>query len=899
MAKSHNFVTNLNSITVITLNCQGLRASSNCAVLFSWLNCFKPDIVCLQETHSLSAAEFESWVSKESSNGNNLQRYAVISSPGTARSRGVAILHKPTFKVEHVHSDDHGRLQIVTLTSVSSESSPFQLVNLYGPNRRPEGIAFFDLIGPLLDASIPLIMCGDFNTVVNPDLDRFGCNPTSSWAYNWPRSLQCLTQDFDLNDIWRIYHPQEREYTWHRTNGQQASRLDMFWLSSSLLQTVKEVAIYPFFRSDHSYVFLRISLPSLPERGRGIWKLNSSLLKDEEFCQQVRSFWQSWQLEKPTFPSLSVWWDAGKSRLKRLVRKYSKQKACSRRSRIKSLENTLHHLSRRQSNGDDVAQLIKEVREELELEHIHAAHGARVRAREQWAEEGETSSAYFLRQEKTRGVRKLFNGILNAQGVVVRSVLAILRVWCLFYVQLFTAAILNSYDQEFFINCVDLRLSDAEAHSCDGPVTENECLVALKSMKSNRSPGIDGLPYEFYERFWDVLVSDLVDTFNSCADSGCLAFSQHSAIITLLHKKNDKLDVKNWRPISLLCTDYKILSKALTNRLKSVIHSVVSMDQSCGIPDRFSSENVRALQDAVSYVDANNSGGAVISLDQEKAFDRVDWGFMLRVLGKMNFGPSFRSWVNLLYTDIFSRVLVNGFTSEAFRVTRGVRQGCPLSPLLYILVAETIASAIRKDLDIDGFLFPNGRTLKVFQYADDTSVLVMSDHSLRSLFALFDRYERGSGAKLNVSKSHGLLFGPWKDRTNMPVPLNWSNELITILGCRIGIHCSPDWESLLGKFEDQLALWKSRSLSFRGRVLVANMLGLSQFWYQATVFDVPKVVIHHINKILFPFVWNKKREWMARSSVTQPLADGGLGVVDVARKISSLRVIWLRRFLSD
>ena len=673
----------------------------------------------------------------------------------------------------------------------------------------------------------------------------------------------------------------------------------MFWLSSSLLQTVKEVAIYPFFRSDHSYVFLRISLPSLPERGPGIWKLNSSLLRDEDFCQQVRSFWQSWQLEKPTFPSVSVWWDAGKSRLKRLVRKYSQQKACSRRSRIKSLENTLYHLSRRQSKGDDVAQLIKEVREELELEHIHAAHGAQVRAREQWAEEGETSSAYFLRQEKTRGVRKLFNGIRNAQGVVVRSVSAILRVWCLFYVQLFTAAILNSNDQDFFINCLDLCLSDAEAHSCDGPVTENECLAALKSMKSNRSPGMDGLPYEFYERFWDVLGSDLVDTFNSCADSGCLAFSQRTAIITLLHKKNDKLDVKNWRPISLLCTDYKILSKVLTNRLKSVINSVVSMDQLCGIPGRFSSENVRALQDAVSYLDASNLGGAVISLDQEKAFDRVDWGFMLSVLEKMNFGPSFQSWVNLLYTDIFSHVLVNGFTSEAFRVTRGVRQGCPLSPLLYILVAETIASAVRKDLDIDGFLLPNGRTMKVFQYADDTSVLVMSDHSLRSLFALFDRYESGSGAKLNVSKSHGLLFGPWKDRANMPVPLNWSNESITILGCCIGTHCSPDWESLLGKFEDQLALWKSRSLSFRGRVLVANMLGLSQFWYQATVFDVPKVVIHRINKILFPFVWNKKREWMARSSVTQSLTDGGLGVVDVARKISSLRVIWLRRFLSD
>ncbi len=131
------------------------------------------------------------------------------------------------------------------------------------------------------------------------------------------------------------------------------------------------------------------------------------------------------------------------------------------------------------------------MKEELELEHIHAVHGTRVRACEQWAEEGETSSAYLLCQEKTHGVQKLFNGIRNAHSVVVHSVSAIHWAWCLFHIQLFTATILNSYDQEFFINCLDLHLSDAEAVMCDGLVTENECLVVLKSMKSNRSPTIE------------------------------------------------------------------------------------------------------------------------------------------------------------------------------------------------------------------------------------------------------------------------------------------------------------------------------------------------------------------------------------------------------------------------
>ncbi len=181
---------------------------------------------------------------------------------------------------------------------------------------------------------------------------------------------------------------------------------------------------------------------------------------------------------------------------------------------------------------------------------------------------------------------------------------------------------------------------------------------------------------------------------------------------------------KNWRPISLLCTDYKILSKVLTNRIKPVLSSMVSECQSCGVPGRFSGLNVRTLQDIVNICNNNNIGGALISLDQEKAFDRVDWPFMLRVLERMNFGPSFRAWVKLLYTNIFSRVLVNGYTSSAFSITRGVRQGCPLSPLLYILVAETLACAIKKDANIDGYILSSGEVIKIFQYADDTSLSI-------------------------------------------------------------------------------------------------------------------------------------------------------------------------------
>ena len=137
------------------------------------------------------------------------------------------------------------------------------------------------------------------------------------------------------------------------------------------------------------------------------------------------------------------------------------------------------------------------MKEKLELEHSHAAEGAMVHAREQWAEEGKTSSAYFFRQEKVRVRRRLDTGIRNARGVIVHSIAAILRVWVLFYVNLFSASALSLPDQAFFLNSLDRFLSSEEASLCEGDITLEECTQALKSFKRNKSAGLDGLPYEF------------------------------------------------------------------------------------------------------------------------------------------------------------------------------------------------------------------------------------------------------------------------------------------------------------------------------------------------------------------------------------------------------------------
>ena len=267
---------------------------------------------------------------------------------------------------------------------------------------------------------------------------------------------------------------------------------------------------------------------------------------------------------------------------------------------------------------------------------------------------------------------------------------------------------------------------------------------------------------------------------------------------------------------------------------------------------------------------------------------------------KDEFWYQFSSLDSPFYYNISSCVLVNGTQSAFFSVTRGVRQGCPLSPLLYVVIAETLACAIRANSRIDGFPLPGSRRVKICQNADDTSIVVTSDCALRAVFAIVDRYEAATGANLTVSKSHGLLVGTWAHRTDFPIALDWSAEHFVAMGLRLSNNPTPlEWDSHLSTLDSVFTSWKTRALSFHGRALIANALGLSTFWYLASFRCIPDTVVSAIKQRLFPFDWQKKREWLARSSLTQPLSRGGLAVVEENRKVQSLDVMWISRLVAN
>lgn len=255
-----------------------------------------------------------------------------------------------------------------------------------------------------------------------------------------------------------------------------------------------------------------------------------------------------------------------------------------------------------------------------------------------------------------------------------------------------------------------------------------------------------------------MLVPILLDLFSQIEKNQPVPESMALGVITLVYKqKGSKELLGNYRPISLLNTDYKIIMKILAGRFKEVLASIVEPTQAYAVPGREVSDSVCAIRDIMEHMKTDGKGGIILSLDFNKAFDRVEHDFLFSVLNKVGFGKRVRSWIELMYSNARSRVKCNGLLTDPFDLERSVRQGCPMSSILYTLVAEPLAVLLKSDKGINSVELPDGLCSVVQQFADDTTIMVRDMVSVDRVISLVNFYGRASGSRINMEKSE-IMF---------------------------------------------------------------------------------------------------------------------------------------------
>ena len=546
-----------------------------------------------------------------------------------------------------------------------------------------------------------------------------------------------------------------------------------------------------------------------------------------------------------------------------------------------------------------------QLKQELCLIYENKGKGSIVRSKTKWTEQGEKPTKYFFNLERRNYNHKTIRELKYPDGTLVTKEDEILKEIEIFYNDLYTSStsVENALFQSFIANLEIPKLEDSVSSELEGEITLRECKDILCTFSSGKSPGEDGFTWEFYNCFFDLLGQDLVDCFNASYRAGEMSLSQRRGLITLIPKEDSDLStLANWRPITLLNLDYKIASKIIARRLEKVLALLINPDQTGFIKGRYIGQNIRLINDILEQTKLQNIPGILLQLDFRKAFDTIEWEFIQRTIALFNFGESIQRWISIFYTNTESAVLNNGFCTNYFSLSRGVRQGCPLSPYLFVLAVELLACKIRQDKEIQDIKVL-GKELKLSQFADDTTLLNSNCNSVKQAIAVLDNFGDISGLKLNPSKTKALWLGSWRHRKDKPFGFQWPEKPIRVLGTFISYNEKENEKSnftlKLQKLKTIFDVWNCRNLTLFGRCLITKSLGISQLVHTISSLDVPREFLGAVNSTIFKFIWKNKKDKLKRKLMILDYDQGGLRAPSIDVLAKSLKLAWISRLLTD
>ncbi|GJU39564.1 RNA-directed DNA polymerase, eukaryota [Tanacetum coccineum] len=774
------------------------------------------------------------------------------------------------------------------------------IVVVYAPQEAKEKRMLWDYLAHVSNQWVgKLVMMGDFNEVRYKS-DRYGSNFNAHDA----EIFNSFIYNAGLDEV----PLGGSAYTWCLKSASKMSKLDRFFVSENLLSMCPNITAITLerFISDHRPILLRevrYDYGPIPFRFYRYW------LEVDGFDKLVRDSWNVAPVNKKN----AIRNFMGKLKfLKDRIRSWLSIHRSNSRGEIYFLKEELRSCDEVIDKGDCSNEVVHKRTEILnkihQVNNIQASEIAQ-KAKIKWAIEGDENVKFFHGMLNKKRNQSNIRGIM-VNGTWVDDPVQVKREFFEHFRGRFDKPSVNRA-------CIDtpfpVSLSIDQKEDMERRISKEEVKRAVWDCGVDKSPGPDGFSFSFYRHFWPVIEKDVFEAVDYFFMYGEIPNGCNSNFIALIPKILDANMVKDFRPISLIGSLYKIIAKILANRLVGVLGDLVNEVQSAFVADRQILDGPFILDEVLQWCRRKKKHALIFKVDFEKAFDSVRWDFVDDVLNKFGFGERWRTWIQSCLRSSRGSILVNGSPTEEFQFFRGLKQGDPLSPFLFILIMESLHISFQRVVDaglFTGIKINSMVNLSHLFYADDAIFLGQwSELNIDSLVRVLDCFFRASGLRINMCKSKimgvNVEDGMVKNAASKLGCLVLKTPF-TYLGTKVGGNMSRKqaWKEVVDKVLSRLSRWKMKLLSIGGRLtLLKSVLGSMPIFHMS-IFKVPSSILKSLESIRSRFFngqdpKSNKASWVKWNKVLTPKDKGGLGVSSLFALNRGLMLKWVWRFYSQ
>eukprot|EP00253_Pinus_taeda_P020349 PITA_20349 len=722
-------------------------------------------------------------------------------------------------------------------------------------------------------------------------------------------TVENLIQQWDLVD----FKPVKGEYTWTNNRiGEHhiSARLDRFLTSSSIMlnKRIFFSKILLKLTSNHKPILLCLKeeedLDPLPFRFNPLWA------EREGFHDTVQT---AWRIEVSGSPSY-VWEQKMKNTkkaLKEWINKVTITPISQRKDAVNQLEDIQVEMEEKDISSMDLHNEKIAQRKTYNTFRIEEEYW-RIKSCSLWLKAGDRNTKYFHRQYRACLSRNHITEIITTRGQVCRGFDQIKEAAVNHFQNLLSVDKDGSEgDISKFLTNIPQLVSAYDNSILLSPVTEEEIANIVWSMEPDKAPGLDGFSIHFYRKCWDLIKTDLIRMVHCFMRKAKIGGGISSTFLALIPKEASLSSFDRYRPISLCNSSYKIMAKLLANRIKPLLQKLISPAQRGFVKGRHILDNVILVQEALHSSHSCKEQGMLIKPDMCNAFDRVNRSYLYMVLSSFGFSHDFINLIKACLEKIWIAP-INGRPANFFLATRGLRQGCPLSPILYSLMENSLSRKLT--LEKQKGCLPGIRIVKGIDpvnhalFADDSLLLGgASPRIVKSFKIILQKYCSISGALVSERKSD--VYGWNTEQHKIETIANalgytghadWEKIKYLGLPITLGSNRNQLWEEVISKFKRKITAWGGFWLTTGGKLMLIKSVLSALPTFQASLMLAPKLISDQISKLMRNCLWNGGRgnahifHLVSWDMVKRSLAEGGLQIRDLVHANLALgcKLLW-------